>query len=224
MTTDEVDYSDIRYDDADTLRSVLIGQKIVEIGETTGEAIEQAKHDLEHEKWEAGGKIGPEPWKSHSYNRDEYDRVLLFRLSGGMTLRAHAHDGGCGCSNGCFTVDIAEEVRAKLLGATILSVEVEERNLDYRRLTPEDPGYDAEKDAASRIGQWAYVEGDLRGPDSSDDDSARIRVFVYTDLVPERQPLVTSEGGDNGYYGWGFHWSVDRTITITETGKRLELS
>lgn len=34
-------------------------------------------------------------------------------------------------------------------------------------------------------------------------DGGVIRLFVYTELG--KQELLTSEGTDNGYYGWGYH-------------------
>ncbi|QGZ16687.1 hypothetical protein PBI_DEWDROP_39 [Microbacterium phage Dewdrop] len=187
MNTEET----IAYDDKDELVSVLVGHRISSITETTGRALAKAK----------------DPKGTYYGNRGEYDDVLEFHLDNGVTLRAHAHDGGCGCSNGCFSVDLEEDVKAKLIGATILGVQVEETVTDYYS-NDETPN--------------VIINGEGNVPS---DGSSTIRVFVYTDLAstmpvgepdPSRLPLVTSMGGDNGYYGWGFHFSVDRTIVVAE--------
>jgi len=120
---------------------------------------------------------------------DKYDRVLTFVLDDGTLLRAHATDGGCGCSNGCFTVDPGDTVRG-----TILNVEVEERPLKF--------------DFTFGLASDAEKEGDPYPPGSEEYGSAVIRVFVYTELG--QQTLLSSEGGDNGYYGWGFWLDVVR--------------
>ena len=108
------------------------------------------------------------------------DRVLTFVLDDGTLLRAHATHGGCACSNGCFTVEPGTTVRG-----TITNVEVEElaENWDTRGAQPVTPG-------------------------SVSDGEATIRVFVYGELG--KALLVESQGGDNGFYGWGFWLSVVR--------------
>lgn len=138
-----------------------------------------------------------------------YAKEIHYGLSNGVTLKAHATDGGCACSNGCFTVDLEEDVKAKLLGATILAVQIEEA-------VSADWGDNQTK---------LIVNGEGESPREG---SAEIKIFVYTDLTPRaadegeeaahgsRLPLVTSNGGDNGYYGWGFNLSVDRTIVVAE--------
>lgn len=113
----------------------------------------------------------------------DYDRVISFALDDGMTLNAHAADGGCACSNGCFTVEPGNAVRG-----TITNVELKEVTSDYDYET----GHSGERE----------IE-----PGSISDGSSVIRLFVYADLG--EQVLVTSEGGDNGFYGWGFWLSVD---------------
>lgn len=114
-----------------------------------------------------------------------YHQVISFILDDGSTLKAHAADGGCACSNGCFTVDNPDDV----IGATILGVEVQEVAQAY--------DYEA----------GDYVEKSV-APRSIRDGSATIRLFVYTELG--KKTLVESEGGDNGYYGWGYHLTVDK--------------
>ncbi len=117
-------------------------------------------------------------------------KTIEFDL-GGVVLVAHATDGGCSCSNGCFTVD------TELTGvdATILNVEIEERADDY----------------------WTGGEGGVIEPGSISNGSAVIRIFVYTELG--KSELVKSEGSDNGYYGWGFWLSVvPKVIAVAEGG------
>ncbi len=107
----------------------------------------------------------------------EYDRVLSFVLDNGSILKAHAADGGCACSNGCFSVDNPDRVTG-----TILNVEIEEIERSYSNDDkPVTPG-------------------------SLSDGEAVIRLFVYDELG--KHTLVQSEGGDNGYYGWGYHLSL----------------
>lgn len=103
---------------------------------------------------------------------DAYDRVLSFVLDDGTILKAHATDGGCACSNGCFTVENPESANG-----TILNVELRET-----------------------------VDGSDVEPGSILEGSATIRVYVYDELG--KHTLIESEGGDNGYYGWGFWLSV----------------
>jgi hypothetical protein len=110
----------------------------------------------------------------------DYDRVISFHLDDGTQLKAHATDGGCGCSNGCFSVAPGNTVRG-----TITNVEVKEFATDWSS----DPEREIE-------------------PGSISDGSATIKIFVYGELG--EQLLVSSEGGDNGYYGWGFWLSVEK--------------
>jgi hypothetical protein len=114
----------------------------------------------------------------------DYSRVLSFVLDDGSILKAHATDGGCACNNGCFTVEPGNVVQG-----TILNVDLEEEAETF--------DWDADGDQ--------YVKR-LIEPGSISDGSATIRVFVYSELG--KQVLVSSEGGDNGYYGWGFWLSV----------------
>lgn len=108
------------------------------------------------------------------------DRVLTFVLDDGSLLKAHATDGGCACTNGCFTVEPGNVVRG-----TITNVELEELADSW--------------DSSGRVAV---------APGSVSDGEAHINVFVYSDLG--RQLLLSSEGGDNGYYGWGFWLSVEK--------------
>lgn len=108
-----------------------------------------------------------------------YGRVLSFVLDDGTILKAHAADGGCSCDNGCFTVEPGNVIRG-----TITNVEVREFDGTY-----------------SRDG---YVRGAQVEPGTV--EQAFIDVFVYSDLG--EQLLISSEGGDNGYYGWGFWLSI----------------
>lgn len=109
----------------------------------------------------------------------DYDRVVTFVLDDGTLLKAHATDGGCACTNGCFTVEPGNTIRG-----TITNVEVKEAALNWSDEAVEDIT-----------------------PGSVSDGSARIQVFVYGELG--QQLLLTSEGSDNGYYGWGFWLSVE---------------
>ena len=110
----------------------------------------------------------------------DFNRVLSFVLDDGTILKAHAADGGCGCSNGCFTVNPGSVIRG-----TILNVELKEFQED-----------------------WSSSVKKSIEPGSADDGSGTIQVFVYTDLTDDPALLIESEGGDNGYYGWGFWLSV----------------
>lgn len=128
---------------------------------------------------------------------DGFAKTIEYDL-GGVVLVAHATDGGCACSNGCFTVDTELES----LAGTIMNVEVEERAIPWA---------------------WDSKEGGVIEPRSISSGSAVIRIFVYTDLG--KSELVKSEGGDNGYYGWGFWLSVEpKVITTTESQARLALT
>jgi len=111
---------------------------------------------------------------------DGVDRVLTFVLDDGTLLRAHATDGGCACSNGCFTVEPGNVVRG-----TITNVEVEEF-----------------------ASSWDTAGEQPVAPGSVSDGEGTIRIFVYGELG--KQLLVESQGSDNGYYGWGFWLSAVR--------------
>lgn len=111
---------------------------------------------------------------------EDVSRVISFVLDDGTILKAHATDGGCACTNGCFTVEPGNVVKG-----TITNVEVKEFLNGW--------GYDSEQEII---------------PGSVSDGSSVIRIFVYGELG--EQLLLTSEGGDNGYYGWGFWLSVER--------------
>ena len=121
---------------------------------------------------------------------DGVHKVLSFVLDDGSILYAHATDGGCACSNGCFTVEWGQ-----LVEGTITNVEVKEV-VDY----------------------WNWDTGDSEKkevvPRSISDGSAEISIFVYTELG--KQELVKSEGGDNGYYGWGFWLHVVKPESLKE--------
>lgn len=110
----------------------------------------------------------------------DYPATVTFVLDDGTKLTAHATDGGCACTNGCFSVRPGNVPRG-----TITNVVVREAVETWGEDRP------------------AQVE-----PGSVSDGSATIEVFVYADLG--EQVLLTSQGGDNGYYGWGFWLSVDR--------------
>jgi hypothetical protein len=111
----------------------------------------------------------------------DVSRVLTFVLDDGSLLKAHATDGGCACSNGCFTVEPGNVAKG-----VITNVEVTEN-----------------------VQSWDETEGEPITPGSQSDGSSVIRVFVYGELG--QQLLVSSEGSDNGYYGWGFWLSVERS-------------
>jgi hypothetical protein len=67
---------------------------------------------------------------------DEYSKVISFVLDDGSVLNAHATEGGCACSNGCFTVANPEQV-----SGTILGVEVAESSQSWDGTeTPVTPG------------------------------------------------------------------------------------
>lgn len=110
----------------------------------------------------------------------DYPAQVKFVLDDGSILTAHATYGGCACSNGCFSVKPENVVRGTILNAEVRE-EVETWDEDASR--PVTPG-------------------------SVSDGSAKISVFVYTDLGEHL--LLSSEGGDNGYYGWGFWLNVER--------------
>lgn len=109
----------------------------------------------------------------------DYPADIKFVLDDGTILTAHATDGGCACSNGCFSVKPATAVTG-----TILNVAVKEM-----------------------VDSWDTSAKREVAPGSVTDGEAEIRIFVYTDLGEHL--IMTSEGGDNGYYGWGFWLHVD---------------
>jgi hypothetical protein len=202
----------VEYDNADELKKVLLGRRIVSVNRTHQAEIIRATYFRQLAAFEQGVSGAVEPYKPYDLDRvsrSSYDEVIEYHLDNGWTLRAHANDGGCACSNGCFSVDLSQENEARLIGATILGVQVEE--------TVEGGHYDHEKNEYVET-PTVYINGEGETPS---DGSSSISVFVYTDLTAanadgERIPLVESEGGDNGYYGWGFSFSVDRTIIIGE--------
>lgn len=225
---------EVDYNDAERLRQVLVGRKIVSINRTTTRKIKaEIRRTLEIEManryWEAvadwakhGAAVGARPAEPKF---DEYDHAALRELSGwddldvieytlddGTVLSAYETDGGCACSNGCFSVELGEDTERRLIGATIMSVRTEERLEDsYGAI--DDP--DKVK---------VFVDGEGEGGYGS----AEMFVFVYTDLHPpvarigetstgepvtseqDPLPLVSSAGSDNGYYGWGFGLRVRR--------------
>lgn len=171
MTIENTDR--ISYHDQAALAEALVGRRIV--------------------RFEDGkAKVDPD---GYSWAREPYDRVLTFHLDNGAILTAHAHDGGCGCTNGCFTV----EPPADLPRGTIMSVKVQEiaGTFDY------DKGEE--------------VRTEVTPGESGGDGSATIRLFVYTELG--EVALVTSEGGDNGYYGWGYHLELHRPVLVVDEGE-----
>lgn len=130
----------------------------------------------------------------------DYDGFVEFFLDDGSKLVAHETHGGCACSNGCFSVTAVNNIVG-----TITNVEVSESTSEY--------------DYETRQSTEREVE-----PGSISDGSATIRIYVYTALnvltgkddpahpamtAEQRQTLVESEGGDNGYYGWGFWLHVE---------------
>lgn len=167
---------DIDYDDVDTLRALLAGQQITAITETTAGEIEG---------------------RADGYGRDEYDKVIEYHLASGVTLRAHARDGGCGCTNGCFTVDVPHDARQKLIGATIMNVTTEEKASEGWSENPE----------------VLIVDGNGEPPF---DGSSEIKVFAYLPGIDEPAVLVESAGSDNGYYGWGFHFSIVHPVLVVQ--------
>lgn len=110
---------------------------------------------------------------------ESYERIISFVLNDGTILRAHATNGGCACSNGCFTV----EPGSTPVAGTITNVEVSEQVETYDTDGPKEVT-----------------------PGSVSDGEARIRIYVYADM--DKALLIESEGGDNGYYGWGFWLDV----------------
>jgi hypothetical protein len=110
----------------------------------------------------------------------DYPSKVIFVLDDSTRLTAHATDGGCACSNGCFDVRPGNVPRGVITNVA-LRESVETWNEEHPK--PVEPG-------------------------SVSDGTGIIEVFVYAELG--EQVLVTSRGGDNGYYGWGFWLSVER--------------
>ncbi len=106
-----------------------------------------------------------------------YNKTISFALDDGSVLMANASDGGCACSNGCFSVK-----NTNVPSGTITNVELTEVARNW----------------------WDDKETHEVTPGSMSDGTATIRLFVYTDMTEGRQEIVESEGSDNGYYGWGF--------------------
>ena len=98
---------------------------------------------------------------------------IRFTLDNGVILEAREAEGGCACSNGCWSV----QSDGPLPESVITDVEVVDE------------------------------------PDKYGGESATLRMFVFS--ADQRFELVTSEGGDNGYYGWGYHVFVHRAETPT---------
>jgi hypothetical protein len=134
----------IGYDDQLALRELLVGRRIVETRKSTAKA---------------------ESWS------DEMNAVE-FVLDDGQVLKAIATDGGCACSNGCWSVENPDVVAPDQI---ITGVETAE-DLD---------------------GEWS----------THGDGSATLRLFVYAAGI--KSEIVRSEGGDNGYYGWGYALLVE---------------
>lgn len=110
----------------------------------------------------------------------DYPSKVIFVLDDGTRLTAHATDGGCACSNGCFDIRPGNVPRGVITNVVVRE-SVETWSDDSRK--PVEPG-------------------------SVSDGSGVIELFVYADLG--EQVLVTSRGKDNGHYGWGFWLSVER--------------
>ena len=136
---------DVQYDDTEMLKRLLVGREIVRVD----------KDIKRFDEW-------------HSRNM----AVISFTLDNGVVLEARETDGGCSCSNGCWSV-----ANNAIPEGVIMNVEIEET----------DP--------------------ETGEPVRRDDEWAIIRMFVMDDLG-NRVPLIESEGGDNGYYGWGYELHV----------------
>jgi len=95
---------------------------------------------------------------------------IEFILDNGTVLQAVETDGGCGCSNGCWSVDAPNDAPTQV----ITNVEViDEITNDYG-------------------------------------ESATLRMFVYAEGI--KTEIIRSEGGDNGYYGWGYNVFVTEKV------------
>jgi hypothetical protein len=126
----------IDYNDTTALRAALVGRRIVE-----------TRKGVVKEGWDKGMDS------------------IEFVLDDGTILEAREADGGCACTNGCWSVEAPAEPPTSV----ITNVEVVD-----------------EKDS-----EWS--------------ESATLRMFVYAEGIPTATELIRSEGGDNGYYGWGYH-------------------
>jgi hypothetical protein len=126
---------EIDYNDEKALTALLVGRRIIETRHT---------------------KVRDRSW------RGDLD-AIQFVLDDGQVLEVQEADGGCACSNGCWSVENPETAPTSV----ITRVEVIDEKHD------------------------TYGE------------SATLRMFVYIDQI--KTELVRSEGGDNGYYGWGYN-------------------
>ena len=123
----------ITYNDVEALKKILVGKRIV------------------------GSRKGT---RSDAYDPDL--DFIEFILDDGTVLEARATDGGCSCSNGCWSVE--------------------------NSVLPDAESIITNVECAEDADEWGY--------------SATLRLSVYADDV--KTELVKSEGGDNGYYGWGY--------------------
>ncbi|PPG29669.1 hypothetical protein [Pseudoclavibacter sp. RFBB5] len=140
----------VGYDDEKAISAAITGRTIAAI-------------DHEHH--------GDLQWSDEHRPSGGYSTLIL-TLDDGTKFVAQEADGGCACSNGCFSVEPSEGI-SRLIGATILNATVDEHKTD-------DYG-----------------------------DSAVIKLFVYVEGLTGAQELFSSEGTDNGYYGWGYHLFVE---------------
>lgn len=143
--------NEVAYDDEESLRNILVGRSIVKI-----EKLLTAPYSA---------------WSSETLDSIE------FTLDDGTVLEAREADGGCACSNGCWSVATSIE------GPTSVITNVE-------------------------------VVEDLEGSSEHRDGYGTLRMFIYTENGPVE--AITSEGGDNGYYGWGYHVYVKYPEKILE--------
>lgn len=136
---------EINYNDNDEINKILVGRTITGITEA----------------------------KATDYLYPGYGEMLnvvTITLDDGTRLIAQETDGGCSCSNGCWSMEKHPE-SDRLIGATILNAEVVEEPGEY-------------------------------------EDEATMRLFVYADFG--KSEVYSSEGHDNGYYGWGYHLFVQQ--------------
>ena len=98
-------------------------------------------------------------------------------LDDGTVIKAIGHDGGCGCSAGCYDLSV-------LNGVDNIITRVE---YDYQP-----------------SGDWEKPERGTPHPDDPEDDwTGYYRVFVFADN--QQINLMQFDGTDgNGYYGTGF--------------------
>ncbi len=201
----------IGYSDDEALKKVLVGRKVTAITETEGSKL-FAGHGWEGDESRYTGHMTAEELGYNYDGRGDLSKVIEYHLDDGSILRAHAADGGCACSNGCFTVDISDVIRERLIGATIMNVQTEEVASEYKQV--EDP----------ETGQMVWSEVEVPGKEIDHDSGGFLRLFVYADLAEssgqsgtgeaeEKLPMVESAGADNGYYGWGYHITIERPKT-----------